>query len=105
MSSIVTPPAAKRVKLGTETNGSPSKLPSPSPSKVNGHTSSAPLTAPAASSAPLLPVASTSALDPALIKEESDDEDEQEESHVKEEEDVSRRDMYLDTVRVLFSSF
>lgn len=74
----ISPPAAKRPKLDAELPAALSSPSGPSSSRVNGHLNGAESQEPP-------------------IEDESEDEEEQPEP-VKEEEDVARRDMYLDTV-------
>lgn len=80
---VLSPPAAKRIKLDSEAVS----LSSPRKSQQD------PSELPPATSAPEILPGSTSAPD---VDEVSSDEEEPE--AVKEEEDLTRRDMYLDTV-------
>ncbi|WWC68713.1 uncharacterized protein I206_102647 [Kwoniella pini CBS 10737] len=89
------PPAAKRQRLESTLEGNIAPSSPSTSTQVNGHTNGSSSSAPIATSAPSLPVASSSNL-----KEESDDEEEEEEEvGIKnEEDDGSHRDMYLDTI-------
>lgn len=97
VSEPTSPPAAKRARIDPDTQFStlpPSPITNGAGNGANGATSSTPH-APTASSAPELPVGD-------VKKEknedyESEDEDVPEQP-VAEEEDLTRRDMYLDTV-------
>ncbi|WWC60217.1 uncharacterized protein I303_102783 [Kwoniella dejecticola CBS 10117] len=97
------PPAAKRQRLENSLEGviapsSPS-ISNKDQNQVNGHANGTSSSAPVASSAPSLPVASTSNAN-ANAREDSDDgEDEEEQGIIKgEAEDEGHRDMYLDTI-------
>ncbi|WVW80040.1 hypothetical protein I302_102013 [Kwoniella bestiolae CBS 10118] len=84
------PPAAKRQKIDPSLEA----VVSPSTStQVNGHINGS-SSAPVASSAPDLPVASSSIVQ----ADESDDEEEEQEVKHEEEDDGTHRDMYLDTI-------
>ncbi|KAK4687259.1 U4/U6.U5 tri-snRNP-associated protein 2, partial [Tremellales sp. Uapishka_1] len=96
------PPAAKRIKLdpSSSNSGALPLSPSASPHKSNGylngssgHAASPPL----ATSAPPLAEASILSSVPVPSSPPSSD-DEEEPVHIPEEEDLGRRDMYLDTV-------
>jgi len=101
-SAPISPPAAKRLKLDSSPNGSPSRTPLPlsvSHQHSNGNSEGHAPSPPSASSAPPPPpVASTSAA------AESSDEEDEEQVRPAEDEDVGRRDMYLDTVSCHFAS-
>jgi U4/U6.U5 tri-snRNP-associated protein 2 len=94
------PPAAKRARLDPDESFS-TLPPTPSaststPSKTNGHAQVNGDLPPVATSAPVPAELNKSAIDT------SDDEDEEDEpvpvQKLAEDEDLSRRDMYLDTV-------
>jgi U4/U6.U5 tri-snRNP-associated protein 2 len=95
VSEPTSPPAAKRARLDPDTQFSTLPPSSPQSNGANGTTSSTPH-APVATSTPVIP--DTTA--PKKEKNEdyeSDDEDVPEQP-VAEDEDLTRRDMYLDTV-------
>lgn len=105
----MTPPAAKRQR--TEAVANDSNAPEASPSKrANGATeapnttgpmtfSSAPsVTSATAEGAPGTAVTATDGPDSDRAAQVDDEDEEEEEQAVPEEEDHSRRDMYLDTV-------
>ncbi|WWD16587.1 hypothetical protein CI109_101015 [Kwoniella shandongensis] len=90
------PPAAKRLKLDAATDSASTPLsPSTTPHKVNGHTNGSQPPPPPATSAPAPPPPVASSSKAALS---DDEDDEPEEAKVEEEEDLSHRDMYLDTI-------
>lgn len=89
------PPAAKRFRLDPEQNFS-TLPPSPSassPRRTNGHL--------IGDSSPLPPPATTAPPPSEAVRSATNviDDDEPEQAALPEEEDLSRRDMYLDTVR------
>jgi len=98
VSPPISPPAAKRLRLDPDQTFStlpPSPSTSSSPFKGNGHVNGNSIHAPPpATPAPQSPGAMRSAIDVC-------DDDEPEQTVVQEEEDLSRRDMYLDTVCLL----
>ncbi|WVF66992.1 hypothetical protein IAT40_001735 [Kwoniella sp. CBS 6097] len=92
------PPAAKRLKLESES----SSLPTSSPVKLNGHTPSNSTSSgapPTVSSAPTLSTDNVASSSARKAESDDDDEEDKEPEEVKAEEDVvGHRDMYLDTV-------
>ncbi|GFZ42687.1 Probable inactive ubiquitin-specific-processing protease 10 [Saitozyma sp. JCM 24511] len=100
------PPVAKRPKLDSEASTSvPNNIvplsPSASPHRTNGHSNGSAIhsanVVPSATSAPSLPPA-TAAAPTTHTPADSDDEEPEPVTRLAEEEDLSRRDMYLDTV-------
>ncbi|WVQ94623.1 hypothetical protein IAU59_001703 [Kwoniella sp. CBS 9459] len=91
------PPAAKRLKLGSDSVA----LPSSSPAKVNGHQLSDPTSstaAPTASSAPSFAIENVASGSAPKAESDGEDDDEPEEVKADDQDVVAHRDMYLDTV-------